>query len=229
MRILIWAIALAIDYLGPALVGVGPRGWDVAVEHFAERQGLIVLIALGESILSIGVGAGHDRAPGTLVAVALGMVLASAFWWLYFGGSADLGLRRLRLAMGPERARFARDAYSFLHLPMVAAIILYAFGVESTLHHVDEALDAVPAVALCGGVALYLLANVAFIRAAAQLRSLERLTGAIAAFALIPVGVTIAALPTLALVAGVCVLVIGGETLRVSRAARSPAGPDPAR
>jgi low temperature requirement protein LtrA len=229
MRMLVWAIALAIDYLGPALVGVGPRGWQIAVEHFAERQGLIVLIALGESILSIGVGAGDDRSAGTLGAVALGMVLASTFWWLYFGASADLGLRRLRLAMGPERARFARDAYSFLHLPMVAAIILYAFGVEATLHHVDEPLAAVPAVALCGGAALYLLANVVFIRAAARLLALERLIGAIAALALIPVAVTVAALPALALVAAVCVLVVGGEAMRASRAAKDPDEPGPAR
>ena len=101
MRMFLWVSALAIAYVGPVLIGVGSSGWQVAVEHFAERQGLIVLIALGESILAIGAGAGRDLDQQVLLGVALSMLLAATLWWLYFGTSADLGLRRLAIEMGP--------------------------------------------------------------------------------------------------------------------------------
>ena len=156
MRLFLWVVALAIAYVGPALIGGGSSGWQVAVEHFAERQGLIVLIAIGESILAIGAGAGRDLDPQILLAVALAMVLAATFWWLYFATTADLGLRRLFLEMGLRRVRYAWNAYVYLHLPLVAAIVLYAFGVETALHQVDEPMALVPAFALGGGVSLYL-------------------------------------------------------------------------
>src|SRR5687768_6411600 len=75
-RIVVWVIALAIDYLGPVVVGVG-SGWRVAPEHFAERHGLILLIALGESIIAIGVGAGFELVTGVIVGAALGIVVRS--------------------------------------------------------------------------------------------------------------------------------------------------------
>jgi len=157
-RIAVWAVALAIDYLGPVVIGMG-RGWRIAPEHFAERYGLIILIALGESIVAIGVGAGFELGTGVIVAAALGIVVVSALWWLYFDVAAIFARRRLMQAHGIEQARLARDAYNYLHLPMVAGIVLFALGLKTTLGHVDEALDTVPAVGLCGGAALYLLAH----------------------------------------------------------------------
>jgi low temperature requirement protein LtrA len=207
MRMFVWLVALAITYVGPALLDVGSSGWQVAIEHFAERQGLIVLIALGESILAIGAGAGRDLDPQSLVAVALSLILAATFWWLYFGTTAVLGLRRLLLEMGPDRVRYARNAYAYLHLPVVAAIILYAFGVETALHHVNEPLALVPAAALVGGVSLYLIATVVFIRLASQRLSWALLTGSIASLVVIPLSGTISALATLALAAGAGTLV----------------------
>jgi low temperature requirement protein LtrA len=152
-RIAVWMVALAIDYLGPVVIGMG-GGWRIAAEHFADRHGLIILIALGESIIAIGIGAGPHLDTGVLVAAAFGIVLVSALWWLYFDVAAIFARRRLVEANGVERARLARDSYGYLHLPMVAGIVLLAFGVETTLHHVDDTLDTVPAVALCGGTAL---------------------------------------------------------------------------
>jgi low temperature requirement protein LtrA len=122
-RIAAWVVALAIDYLGPTVIGMG-RGWRVAPAHFAERHGLIILIALGESIIAIGVGAEFRLGTGVLVTAALGMVVVSALWWLYFDVAAIFARRRLMQATGVERARLARDAYSYLHLPMVAGIVL---------------------------------------------------------------------------------------------------------
>jgi low temperature requirement protein LtrA len=151
-RIATWMVALAVDYLGPALVAL--RGWRIAPEHFAERHGLVVLIALGESIIAIGVGVGLTLTTGVIVGAGLGVVVVSALWWLYFDVAAIVARRQLTQAVGVEQARLARDAYSYFHLPIVAGIVFFAFGLETTLHHVSETLDTVPAVALCGGAAL---------------------------------------------------------------------------
>src|SRR5439155_12072099 len=161
-RVAVWVVALAVDYVGPAVIGMG-RGWRVAPEHFAERYGLIVLIALGESIVAIGVGAGFKLTTGLIVAAGLGIVVVSALWWLYFDVAAIFARRRLVRASGIERARLARDSYTYLHLPMIAGIVLFALGLRTTLHHVGESLDTVPAVGVCGGAGLYLLAHVAFL------------------------------------------------------------------
>ena len=207
IRMYLWVVALAIAYFGPVLTGVASSGWQVAIEHFAERQGLIVLIALGESILAIGAGAGRDLDQQVLLAVALSMILAATFWWLYFGTTADLGLRRLAFEMGHDRVRYALNAYAYLHLPVVAAIILYAFGVETALHHVDEPMALVPASALGGGVSLYLITTVVFIRLASKRLSGALLAGSIASLVVVPFSGTIPALGTLALVTVIATLV----------------------
>lgn len=217
-RIAVWAIALAVDYLGPAVIGMG-RGWRVAPEHFAERYGLIILIALGESIIAIGVGAGFELVPGVIVAAVLGIVVVSALWWLYFDVAAIFARRRLMHESGVERARLARDAYNYLHLPMVAGIVLFALGLKTTLGDVDATLDTVPAVALCGGAALYLLAHIAFLFRTTGRIFRRRTVGAVVLLALIPAALTIPALAALALVSAVCSLVVAYEVLRY-RAAR---------
>jgi low temperature requirement protein LtrA len=211
-RIAIWLVALAIDYLGPVVIGVG-RGWSVASEHFAERHGLIVLIALGESLISIGVGAGLELDTGVLVGAALGIVVLSALWWLYFDVAAIFARRRLMQAKGLELHRLALHAYSYLHLPMVAGIVLFALGLETTLHHVDEALDTVPAVALCGGAALYLLAEIAFLFRTVGRIFRRRTVGAAVLLTLIPAAAAIPALAALALVSAVCSLLVAYEAI----------------
>jgi low temperature requirement protein LtrA len=211
-RIAVWVFALAIDYLGPAVIGMG-RGWRVAPEHFAERHGLVILIALGESVIAIGAGAGLELGTAVIVGAALGVVVVSALWWLYFDVAAIFARRRLVQASGIERARLARDSYSYLHLPMIAGIVLFAFGLETTLHHPGEALHTVPAVGLCGGTALYLLGHVAFlVRLTAHLFR-RRTIAAIVLCALIPIAVAIPALAALALVSAVCALVVAYEAI----------------
>ena len=211
-RIAVWVAALAIDYLGPVVIGVG-RGWRVASEHFAERHGLIILIALGESIISIGFGAGLDLTTGVMVAAALGLVVVSALWWLYFDVAAIFARRRLMQATGLELHRLALHAYSYLHLPMIAGIVLFALGLETTLHHLDEPLDTVPAVALCGGAALYLLAEIAFLFRTIGRIFRRRTIGAVVLLALIPAATAIPALAGLALVSAVCALLVAYEAI----------------
>ena len=161
-RIAVWVVALAIDYLGPAVIGMG-RGWRVAPEHFAERYGLIILIALGESLIAIGLGAGFELDAGVIAAAALGIAVVSALWWLYFDVAAIIARRLLMQAEGLELHRLALHAYSYLHLPIAAGIVLFALGLKTTVGEVGDELDTVPAVALCGGAALYLLGHVAFL------------------------------------------------------------------
>ena len=212
-RIAVWTVALAIDYLGPAVVGVG-RGWAMAPEHFAERHGLIILIALGESLIAIGVGAGFELEPGVVVAALLGVVVVSALWWLYFDVAAILARRRLMQARGVELHRLALHSYSYLHLPMVAGIVLFALGLKTTLGHLGETLETVPAVGLCGGAALFLLGEIASLYRTTGRIFRRRTVGAVVLLALVPVALVIPALAALALVAAVCSLIVAYEVLR---------------
>jgi low temperature requirement protein LtrA len=211
-RIGVWVVALAIDYCGPAVRGLS--GWRIAPEHFAERHGLIILIVLGESIIAIGAGAGLELVPGVMVAAALGMVVVSALWWLYFDVAAIFARSRLMQASGVEQARIALHSYSYLHLPMIAGIVLFALGLEEALHDVAEALDTVPAVALCGGASLYLLGHVASLFQTTGRVFRRRTVGALVLLALIPAAVAIPALAALALVSTVCSLVVAYEAIR---------------
>jgi low temperature requirement protein LtrA len=212
-EIALWLAALAIDYLGPYVFGV--RGFVVSAEHFAERYGLIVIIALGESIVAIGIGAaGIELGPTVVIAAILGVVLACALWWAYFDVVAVVVRRKLMEVHGHERARMARDVFSYLHLPMFAGIVLVALGLKKVLAHVGDPLETVPAVALCGGVALYLLSHDAMRYRSVRSVNSRRILAAAAAAALVPAATRVDAVVAVALVASVCVALIGYETLR---------------
>jgi low temperature requirement protein LtrA len=201
----LWAVALAVGY-GVAYVR-GISGFRIHPGHFAERHGLIIIIALGESIVAVGVGAsGVGLGAAVLVAVVLGIALAAALWWAYFDLVRLTAEHRLSEARGEERAKLARDAYSLLHLPMVAGIIFAALGIKQTLAHVGDPLGTIPAVALCGGVALYLLGHNAFRLREEGSVSVPRLVVAVVCLALIVVGVSVSSILTLA----VLVLVLCG-------------------
>jgi len=157
----LWALAIAIDTAGPYLFGA--EGWTLVPRHFAERHGLIVIIALGESIVAIGVGVTGAVDLGVVTAAVLGTVVAAALWWLYFDVVALVSTKRLGEAeAGRERNEMARDSFSYLHFPMVAGIVLVALGMKKTIGDVEDPLKLVPAAALLGGTAVYLLAHVAF-------------------------------------------------------------------
>jgi low temperature requirement protein LtrA len=209
----LWALAIGID-LSVSLVG-GVGGFRVHAGHFAERFALIIIIALGESIVSIGVGAsGLALGAGVILASVLGVVLAAALWWAYFDLFMLVAERRLFAAKGEERARLARDAYPYLHLPMVAGIIFVALGIKQTLAHLGDPLGIIPAVALCGGVALYLLGHNAFRLREVGSVSVPRVAVAVLCCALIPVAVSIPSLLILATLAGLMCALVTFETMR---------------
>ena len=213
----LWVAALLFDYTAPLLGGFG--GWTLSPGHFAERFGLIVIIALGESIVAIGVGIERVALDAdVLVAATLGLVTAAALWWAYFDVVAPVGERRLRTAEGLEQIRLARDAYSYIHLLMIAGIVLLALGIKKCLEHVDQPLDDPAAVALCAGVALYLLGNIAY-----RLRNLgtlnrQRSVAAALCLALIPLAVNADALIALAAVAGLLTALVSYEAIRFREA-----------
>jgi low temperature requirement protein LtrA len=154
---------VAIDYAGPAwLTRERLRGLqEVAVAHFAERYSLFIIICLGESVVTIGVGANGQPVTTELVAgVALSLLITVGLWWTYFDSFATTAEERLRRHADPVLA--AADAYSYLHLVLVAGIITYAAGEKFAIHDVGEALSDGARLAFCGGVALYLAGQVAF-------------------------------------------------------------------
>jgi low temperature requirement protein LtrA len=209
----LWAVALAIDYFW--LLVVGMAGWRVSAEHFVERHGLIIIIALGESIVAIGIGAeGLVLDVPVIIAALLGISIACALWWAYFDWVIWVTQATLADARGEERARFARDAYSYLHLPMVAGIVLFALGVKTTLSHVGDPLDPISAVGLCGGLALYFAGHVALRLRTSGGWGHGRPTATVALLALIPVATVVPAVAALALAAAVCAALILYEALR---------------
>jgi low temperature requirement protein LtrA len=214
----IWIVALAIDFLGPYVFGV--RGYRVFPGHFAERFGLIVIIALGESIVAVGAGLPDDLALelDVIAAALFGLIVACALWWAYFDVVALVAESRFRRSRGEHRNRIARDSYSYLHLPMIAGIVLVALGIKKTVGDVDHALKVVPAVALFGGIALYYAGHIGFrLRNTGSLNRV-RLVALVVCLALIPLGTEVDALVSIALAAAVTSAVIAYEAIRYAEA-----------
>jgi low temperature requirement protein LtrA len=207
----VWAVALVLDMAGPYFFG--SEGWRLVPAHFAERHGLIVIIALGESIVAIGVGVGGELSFGQGTAAVVGIALAAATWWLYFDVVALVAARRLeRATPGREQNEMARDSYSYLHFPMIAGIVLMALGLKKTLEHVDDPLKLVAAFALLGGMAAYLLAHVLFRYRHIQTVNTRRTGLAVILLALLPIATEIPALATVGVVTLLTWLLIAYET-----------------
>jgi low temperature requirement protein LtrA len=195
----LWVLAIVVDFGGPAFFGAD--GWTLVPAHFAERHNLIIILALGESIVAFGVGVDVALSAEFYVAAVLGIAIAAALWWIYFDVVALVTERRLVMAEeGRVRNELARDSYSFLHFPMVAGIVLTALGLEEALPHLDEPLHFEIAFALFGGVSIYLLAHVALRWRNAHTVSRTRLGAAVLLLALWPVGTEIDALVALVVV-----------------------------
>jgi low temperature requirement protein LtrA len=200
LKPILWLVALSAAFFLPLVLRI--RGWRVQPAHFAERHGLIVIIAIGESLVAIGLG---EKVSGisteVIVAAVLGFAVATSFWLAYFDFFTIRAHQLLTDRSGAERAALARDVYSYLHFPMVAGIVLFAFAMKTTLADVDGELATIPALGLCGGPALYLFAFVALrVRVSRTFRG-GRLIAAIAFALLWPVAVAVPALVALILVA----------------------------
>jgi low temperature requirement protein LtrA len=202
---LIWILALAIAFLGPLVRGIA--GWRLTPAHFVERHGLIVIVAIGESLVAIGIGArSTDLGAEAITAALLGFVVATSFWLAYFDFFPIRAQQLLSERRGEERIALARDAYSYLHLPMIAGIMLFAFAMKVTLAHVDDELDTIPAFALCVGPTVY-LATFSLLRFRIARRvGRGRAIAAVVCAALFPFALAVPALVALTLIAIVWVL-----------------------
>ena len=202
LKPMLWLAALAVGYFGPLLGGMS--GWRVQPAHFVERHGLIVIIAIGESLIAIGLGEQASGInTGVMVAAVLGFAVATSFWLAYFDFFTIRAQQLLLDRSGVERTALARDVFTYLHLPMVAGIVLFAFAMKTTLADVDAELATIPALGLCGGPALYLLAYVGLRVRVSRTLGGGRLIAAIACALLWPVAVVVPALVALTLVATV--------------------------
>ena len=234
-----WLAAVAIDYGGVFAIGAG--GWRVnAPHHFAERHGLVIIIAIGESIISVGVGlAGAPINVALLTGSLLGMAIAVCLWWTYFDVVALVAERTLGRLSGDARAAMARDSYTYLHLPMVAGIVFLALGIKTVLRQVAEVdathpaatLPAVATWALYAGPAVYLLSYAAFrLRNVGTFNPHRSIAAGLLLLSAVAAQVTTVDLPALgqlAVVAGLLTGLVGYEVLRFARAREAVRHPEP--
>jgi low temperature requirement protein LtrA len=216
----LWVVALVLDYGTPYVRDVS--GFRVYPSHFAERFGLVVIIALGESIVAVGAGLGGDELTAGVIAAALGgIAIAGAQWWAYFDVVAIIAQRKLHEAEGIHRNRLARDSWGVLHGLLIAGIVLGALGIKKAVGDIDEPLKTVPAVALYGGAALYLLGHIAMrLRSIGSVNRARLLTAALC-LALIPYAKEVDAVVAVWTLAVVMVAMVAYEvtTRRERRAA----------
>ncbi len=220
-RSLVWSAAVAIDYAGPAwLTRARLRGLQqVAVEHFADRYGSFVIICLGESVVAIGVSVttGRSLSAELLLGATLALLVTVEMWWTYFDRAAAVAQERLRRHQDPVLA--AADGYSYIHLVIVAGIIIFAGGVKLVVNHPAQAPIPTPGrLAMCGGVAVYLLGLSGFhLRMTGQLEY-RRVAVAAAVLALFALG---GGIPGWTVAAGLVVLV-GALCVAESASAATP-------
>jgi low temperature requirement protein LtrA len=221
-RELLWVGAAVVDYGGPLVAGVA--GFRVVPSYFVERHGNIIIIVLGEAIVGLGAGAtAHLRQPAVLAAAVLGVLIAASLWWTYFGLSAGAE-QRLQRTQGSERTRLARDAYSYLHLPLVGGVGFFAFGAGRALEAIAVPLPWLAAVALGGGVGLYYAADVAYRWRDHHQLVRDRLLASVASLLVIPLATTVPAWAALAVLTAVCALRLAWELVRRPRIGPVAAG-----
>ncbi|MDT7754408.1 MAG: hypothetical protein QOH27_306, partial [Mycobacterium sp.] len=211
-RELLWIAAAAVDFGSPLLAGT--NGLRVVPSYFIERHGSVIIIALGEAIIALGAGASEDlRHPSVLGAVVCGVLISATLWWTYFGLTAGAELRMQRTS-AVDRPRLARDAYSYLHLPLVAGIIFFAVGARVSIEHIGEPLAPLPALALTGGVALFYAAEVAYRWRDHHQLTVDRLLAAAAALLVFPVAISVPAVVSLTVLTAIGVLRLAWELWR---------------
>ena len=211
-RELLWLAAAAADFGSPLIAGI--NGLRVVPSYFIERHSAVIIIALGETIISLGAGASDSlHHPGVLGAVILGVLITGTLWWTYFGLTTGAE-ERMRLTPAAERAQLARDAYSYLHLPLVAGLVFFALGARVSVQHIDEPLAPLPALALTGGFALFYAGEVAYRWRDHHQLTVDRLITAVAALLVFPLATTVPAVLSLAVLTVIGVMRLAWELWR---------------
>jgi low temperature requirement protein LtrA len=216
----LWVAAILVEVLTPRVSARAADQLQVRPAHFVERHSLLLIVALGESVVAIGVGLGDVPLDlGLFVAAVLGLVLAAALWWSYFSGDEQAAERALSASSGHRRFRLAHHAYFYAYVPMLVGVIVIAAGVKKSIGSMADRLDTAPALALAGGVAIYLAGDVAF-RLGLGIRPVGyRAAAAVAALATVALGTSLAAVVQLVGLVGVLVAALAGEERHRRRAA----------
>lgn len=224
VQIALWIAAIAGDYLWTLLAGTD---WRLnSASHFAERYGLIIIVALGESIVSIGIGvAGLPISWPIAVGALLGLAISGLLWWTYFDVAALSIEHELKHADGARQIKIARGAYTFWHFPMIAGIIGLSLGLKKVLYYVgdashhtlSDALYGIPLFALYGGVVLYLVALIGAKHYATGAISVPRVLTVVLLLALIPLAAALPALISLTILCAVLAVLTLFETVRFAQ------------
>jgi low temperature requirement protein LtrA len=214
----LWALAFVFEWLTPAVQK--PSGFAIGAAHFVERHGLVVLVAIGESVIAIGIGASHLPVDAALVAVAgLGLALSACLWWLYFGGD-DARAERALAGMPPvERAWAALFGFGYWHIPMLLGIVTVAAAERTALGEPFDALGWRRAALLGGGIAAFLAGDALFRRALRIGRLDVRVAAAALAVATLPLGAEVSP----AAQVGALVVLLVAAIVAETRLERAPA------
>jgi low temperature requirement protein LtrA len=209
LQYVLWAGAFAFEWLTPIIRGIS--GFGIEPAHFVERHGLVVLIAIGESVIAVGIGASHLAVDhGLVLAAALGLALSAALWWLYFGGTETAAEHSLQAMAPVRRAHAALFGYGYWHVPLLFGIVAAAAAERHAFAHPFSELSWSRAALLASGVTLFLLGDVLYRRELGIGRATTRTAAAAAAVATIPLG---AAIAPVAEIAALVVLLAGTVTL----------------
>jgi low temperature requirement protein LtrA len=204
-QVALWAAAFVVEWASPHVSG--NQGFLIAPAHFVERHGLVVIVAIGESVVAIGIGAAGLDVDADLVLVALlGLLLSAALWWTYFGGDDTAAERALRAMPWERRPLACLDAFGYAHLPMLLGIVCVAVGLKKATGHAYDELALEPAAVLGGGAALFLAGDAWFRRVLRIGTGRGRMVGAAAALLTIPLGISAPAVLQLAALVAVVAL-----------------------
>jgi low temperature requirement protein LtrA len=218
----LWGLAVAVIIL-PALRPPDPR-FEIAPRHFVERHGLVVIVALGESVVAVGIGAGAHSLTAGLVAVAvIGLGITACLWWAYFGeGQDDRALEAMAAAPNRERPRLALNGFYHWHLLILLGIIALASALEQAIGHPTDSLTFARSLALGGGAALFLLGDALFRRTLSIGAVRWRLAAAALALATVPLGPEVAAVAQLSSLFVFLAGCLALEAVTAGRVQRSP-------
>jgi low temperature requirement protein LtrA len=208
----LWAAALAIQVLSPLIAHPSGR-FEIQPAHFVERHGALIIVALGESVAAVGIAASRQRVTGSLIGAAvLGLALTACLWWAYFGTGDDERAERAFTDADPgQRPELALSAYFYAHIPMLLGVVAMAAGVLLTIGHAAQPHPVGQALALSGGVALF-LAGDAWFRATLRIGTpWPRLATAAFALAAAALGATVAVEAQLAVLLAALVTMLAGE------------------
>ena len=161
LRWALFAASFALHWATPYLTPIG--GFRIRVGHFVERHGLILLIAIGESVVAVGIGLGTSALPaGRIITALLGLALAAALWWLYFSGDEERAERAMKRAPEERRPWLAVQAFGYIFLPLLGGIVVVAAGMKLAVVAYDEPATLATALFLAFGVSAYALGLVLF-------------------------------------------------------------------